>query len=479
MDWVMNIQTKIKKIPQSPGVYFFHNKRGKIIYVGKSAYLRRRISSYFSGREKLAYQKDRMIDEIAKIDFIETDSEINALFLESELIKRYKPKYNIDWKDDKNYLYARITIKDKFPTIELVRTPADDKSRYFGPFVDSGALKKVLKMIRKVFPYSTCRPDTGKACFWYHIGLCPGVCVGRIRPEDYKKNIRNIIAFFEGKNEKIIAGLKKQMGTLSGNKEFEKAASLRDKIRSLERIKSTDVFGKTEEERIKSDVALAELVKNLNLEKIPRKIECYDVSNIMGTAATGSMTIFFDGIPKKDHYRRFKIKLVKGIDDYAMISEILLRRFSLSDKKDDSAFEILPDLIIIDGGKGQVSAAKSVLEKYGLEIPLIGIAKRLEEIIEIKDGKFNTKRLRADSPALHLLQRIRDEAHRFAITYHHGLRGKGLAHSVLDEIPGIGEETKKVILKEFGSLDEIKKAREHTVAKIVGPKKAKVIKKYL
>ncbi len=358
----------------------------------------------------------------------------------------------------------------------------DDKALYFGPFVDAGNLKSSLKILRKIFPYRTCRRLPKKPCLQYHIKHCPAPCIRDISPEEYRNIIKQIILFFKGKHKRLLLNIKKQMQKAAKSQQFEKAALLRDRIYNLEHLEKMIVFGKIEALDLKSEKALLQLKKKLALSKIPHRIECYDISNIAGKEASGSMIVFIRGIPAKQEYRKFKIREVSGIDDYAMMEEVLARRFRKIKKEKTNIF---PDLVIVDGGKGQLTSAYKVLTKYNLKTSAIGLAKRKEEIykikkdvkikdftkLKIKSPKFEKIILPKDSQSLHLLQRIRDEAHRFAIIYHRQLMSKKTKKSVLDEIYGLGPKRKKILLSHFGSVGKIKEASLEELTSVVKNKK--------
>lgn len=412
---------QLTSLPNVPGVYLFRDKKGKILYIGKATSIRKRVLSYFRDRPILIPRLEKMLSQIAKIDFIQTGSEVEALLLESNLIKRQKPKYNVEWKDDKNYLYIKIEgIKEKFPRVLTVRKPQDDKAHYFGPFTDSSAVRKTLGFLRRVFPYRTCKEFPKHPCLLYHIKRCPAPCIGAITKSDYQKIIRQITLFLKGKQKKVLSQLKKEMERLAEEKKFEQAAKIRDRISALEHIKKVSVIREIEKERAEND--LWELVNFLQiyypgLYLHPSfRIECFDVSNISGTAGTGSMIVFIDGKQITDEYRRFAIKTVFRIDDVACMKEVLKRRFAHKDEW------LLPDLIILDGGKGQLKAAKEAQKESCLSIPYLALAKKEEEIY--LPQRLKPIKLPKDSPALLFLQRIRDEAHRFARAYHIKLRSK-------------------------------------------------------
>lgn len=508
------VQEKLKELPKNPGVYIYRNDAKKIIYVGKAVNLKNRVLSYFRNKD-LDIKTQALVENIDDLEWIICETEIEALILESELIKRYRPKYNIDWKDDKNYSYIKVT-NEEYPTIIVVRQIIDDKATYIGPFVDAGAVRLALKTLRKVFPYCTCGLPSDKVCLYYHLKLCPGHGPKYISPKDYKKNIDGLLSYIKGDKEKVKNQLKKQMNEYAKNHEFEKAAEVRNRIMALSKIKFQSIFEENDE--IKADKALSGLQKILNLNGLPERIECYDISNISGKLAVGSMVVFKHGIPSKDDYRRFEIKTVKQIDDFAMHREVQKRRFSnllssLSSletnqgarRKVDKSFSQIPDLIVIDGGKGQLSSALEIIKPLKIQTKVIGLAKRLEEIyffeplppssprkrgsrtdeegdisgLNKRTDKFKCITLPENSESKFLLQRIRDEAHRFAITYHRNLRSKEIRKSGLDKIEGIGPVTKKKLINCFGSVDKIKKATIEELERVVNKKIAAKIKEEL
>ncbi|MFA5197054.1 MAG: excinuclease ABC subunit UvrC [Patescibacteria group bacterium] len=471
-----NIVQKIRNLPKDPGVYIYRDINRRVIYVGKAINLKNRVNTYFKGKN-LDPKTAKLVENIDNLEYIVCGSEIEALLLESELIKRYKPKYNIDWKDDKNYCYIKIT-KDDYPKIFVMRQLSDTKSQYFGPFVDVKAVKNSLKVLRKIFPYCTCGLSPDKVCLYYHLGLCNGHGQKYISSLEYQKTVNNLIAFLSGKKEKIMKDMRKEMLNLSRQQEYEKAAVMRNRLLSLDKIKLMHILESQRD--LNLDKALSGIKKMLGLSKIPERIECYDISNISGKFAVGSMIVFEKGVPKKKDYRRFEIKNVKQINDFAMLQEVLHRRFIANRKGNDQSFKSTPDLIIIDGGKGQLSAVKKELKTMGIAVITIGLAKKKEEIfyLDQKDHFYKIETTK-DTEVRFLLQRIRDEAHRFAITYHRNLRSKVLTESVLDTIVGIGPISKRLLVKNFGTIKNIKEAKEEDIAKIVGPKIAAKIKKEL
>ncbi len=413
------MKISLTELPQSSGVYLFKNYSGQIIYVGKAVNLKSRVSSYF--QKNIQTEKTRLlVSEIKSLEFIKVDSEIDALLLEAKLIKKYQPIFNSQLKDDKDYLYILIT-KEEFPAVITGRKQDLRKAGdYFGPFPSANAARTTLKTLRRIIPFRiNCRPNSGRACLGFHIGLCPGVCAGNISKKDYKKIIGRVKKFLNGDSSKLIKDLESEVKNYSANLEFEKASEIQHKINAIKHI--TKPVESVEKYLTGPDVLeakyqkqLEDLTTKLDLKEIPNRIECYDISNISGSNSTGSMVVLINGQISKGDYRRFKIKTVTGINDPAMMKEVLTRRFNNKWP--------LPDLVIVDGGKTQLSAGVSALTELNLQIPIVGLAKKLEEIYI--PGRLNTVSFSKNSPALFLVQRIRDEAHRFAITYHRYLRSK-------------------------------------------------------
>ncbi len=517
----MDVKREVKKLPASPGVYIYRNSRGRIIYIGKAISIRHRVSQYFQDARGLDDKTRRLVPEIAKIEYIKTGSEVEALILEAELIKRYKPKFNIQWKDDKNYVYIKITAED-YPQVSLVRQIVDDKARYIGPFVSAGAVRGLLRYVRRIFMFRHCENMPQKVCLQYSIGNCTGPCQKYITKAEYNKNIRRMIKLFQGKTKEIEREFSREMKQAAKNEDFEKAAMYRNRLMWLKKIKTIELDKEdfdSGQARMTRDKGLIGLRDALDLGSVPKRIECYDISNIFGKAAVGSMVVFIDGLPDKAHYRRFEIKTVDKISDTDMIKEVLSRRFRkftdsgqarMTKQRDssrslsvfgglrmtgkdsvDKSFTQVPDLIIIDGGKGQLSVAEKALNEYSLHLNLVSLAKRREEIFKKdygqarmtrvgkQNGNFQKITLPEGSESLYLVQRIRDEAHRFAITYHRSKRGKEMEASNLDAISGIGPKTKKKLLRNFGSLENIRKASKEDLAEIVGGKLAQKIKEKL
>lgn len=485
------LQQKLNNLPKEPGVYFYKDAKGKIIYIGKAAILKNRVSSYFQNSRGHDTKTQLLIADIADLDWITVDSEVEALFLESEFIKRYRPKYNIDLKDDKHWIYIRIPMKDEFPVVAFVRRPMDDSADYFGPFTSTDAVRRAMKQLRKVFPYVTHAIMPPRGCLHYHIGLCPGPEEDAITSIDYKRSLRQLMLYFRGEKTKLITQLEKEMQRAARKNNFEEAAYKRDQLRNLKALGQQMVFGDKEAFDLTRDGALVGLADQLQLKGLPRRIECYDISHLQGTDNVASMVVFSDGVANRDEYRRFKMRLA-GNDDFAHMREVIRRRFDGKNLTDWPK----PDLIIIDGGKGQLSAALQAMAEKGITIPAIGLAKREEEIIRLTNTiesrapestllgasshpQYETIALPHSSHVLQLLQRIRDEAHRFAVTYHSLLRSKRQTQSVLDGIPGVGPATRKKLIRTFGSASGVRQADQTELIKAVGTKRAKDIRMHL
>ncbi|EQB86503.1 excinuclease ABC subunit C [Clostridium punense] len=594
---MFDFEFHLKNLPDNPGVYLMRNSLGEVIYVGKAKNLKNRVRQYFQSSKNHSEKVKAMVKNISEFEYIVTDSEIEALILECNLIKKYSPRYNILLKDDKYFPFIKITVNEEFPRVIVTRNHGKDGARYFGPYTDANAVYTVYDLIKKIFPLRTCRrvikeegPRT-RPCLNYHINLCKAPCYGLISREEYGKIVNDIIDLLTGKDKEITDKLKKEMEEASENLDFEKAASLRDKLLAIEKINEKqkiisgnfenedfiaiaqdekdsciqifflrdgkmvgredfilDDTGSENPENVVSDfiksfyggtafvpkhiyvthcedveileqwltmkkdykvwiktpqkgekrkvldmvqknanhalemfkikhkinkelhnIALTELTEALNLDEIPSRIEAYDISNIMGMDSVGTMVVFQDGVSKNSDYRRFKIKTVEGANDYESMREILYRRFrhGLEEvekiKSNEIAlsagkFSVFPDLIMMDGGRGQVNVALEVLQDLNINIPVCGM---------VKDDKHKTRGLIYDnievpiklgSQCMHLVTRIQDEVHRFAITYHRTLRDKRTLYSILEEIPKIGEKRRRELLKKFGSIENIKNA---------------------
>ena len=603
------VADKLKTVPTKPGVYLYHDARGTIIYVGKAINLRNRVRSYFHASVDLSGKTGRLVTEIADLEWIITETELEALVLEANLIKKHRPRFNILLKDDKRYPYIKVEWQNDFPKVLTVRKMEQDGARYFGPYTNAGAVYATLDTLRRIFPYLTCdRVITGtdrRACLYYDIKLCGAPCIGAVSREEYRATLDRLCAFLEGKADQVVADITQKMEAASEAMQFERAGEYRDQLRAIRHIverqrvvsttgKDQDVvafardekrgdacvqvffirqgkligreyfilegadsedtrdilssflkqfYGEAatvppeillqveiEEARIieqwlkqkrgahvlldvpregqpadlvkmaadnaaetlaalqaqwladehKNEQALKELADGIGLDAPPARVECFDISNTQGTNTVASMVVFVKGIPRKSDYRKFNIKTVDGPNDFESMREVLTRRLrryfdakgeegkSAPGKKKDESFAVLPDLLIVDGGKGQLGVAVEVLKSFDLfgQVPVCGLAKQQEEIF--LPGRSHSILLPRRSQGLFLIQRIRDEAHRFAITAHRSRRGKvGLA-SQLDTIPGVGPTRRRTLLKRFGSLDAIRAASVDDIAAVPG-----------
>ena len=486
------ITARLSELPKSPGVYFHKDGQGDIIYIGKAARLNARVRQYFQKSRYRDPKTDALVAEIADIEWAETETEIDALFLEAELIRRYQPKYNILLRDDKSLTYVRISYNDEHPTVVLTRRPLDDGARYFGPYFSAQTLKRALRYLRKAFPYST---HTGampkRACLQVQLGLCPGLESGHMSLSEYRDNLKHLMQYLRGQRKAIIRELEAEMKAAAAAQDFERAAQLRNKKQVLERLGQQIVFSDKESLDMSKDRGLVGLASIFQLAGIPARIEGYDISHMQGTDTVASMVVFVRGIPDKSAYRKFKMRL-PGNDDYLHMKEVIRRRFAPSKQKTWGR----PSLCIIDGGKGQLTAALDGRDERGRNEPMIALAKRLEQIVIdrhrsnvvideavvrdmggfIDSGEvFVVIELPRRSDVITLLQRIRDESHRFAVSYHSVLKRQRTTTSQLDAIAGIGPATKKKLLKEFGSFRAVSRAEEPELAAVVGPAKAALI----
>lgn len=579
-DFHDTLQSKLDHLPDQPGCYLFRNAKKEILYVGKAAVLADRVRSYFQKGSEQTPKTSLLVSEIADLETIVTRSELEALILESNLIKRHRPRFNIVLRDDKQYPYLRLPIKEAFPRLSIVRRVQKDGALYYGPYTPAGALRETLKVIRKAFPLATCEIEidgkADRACLEFEIKRCMAPCTGNQSRDDYHVIVKQVRQFLEGRDRELLDGLRQTMEAAAEREEFEEAARIRDRLFSIERtlekqritqVSTTDqdvvglarqgtaadlqllfvrgglLIGRkdffwpqsddsSDEELVRSAIeqfynkegqppkellvptdlsdaplieqwlsdtrgdavrllapergtkhqlvllaeenaaaaiadhlrnealdrqATAELKRLLRLDIAPRRIEGFDISNIMGNQSVASLVVWEDGHAKKADYRKFRIQTVEGANDFASMQEAVTRRYGTTE---DLA---KPDLILIDGGLGQLSAAIEGLKQVGQEqIPIIGLAKARGEKDEriFLPGRKNPIVLRPTSPATHLVQRIRDEAHRFAVTYHRNLRGKALLSSELDQIAGIGKIRRRRLLKQFGSLQQVAAATD-------------------
>ena len=493
------IRQKLGTVPHKPGVYLHKDRFGTVIYVGKARDLRKRVSQYFQASRRMGWDLkfNALVEAIHDFDVHVVRSEPEALLLESKLIKEFKPRFNVSLRDDKHYLMLKVNLNDPIPRFTLTRIKQDDGARYFGPFPDSGALRNTLALARRQFHLRGCRPLTPtdrdyKHCLYGHLKYCTAPCIANVTHEQYLAQVNAACDFIGGQCETMQEQLEGEMKKASAKQDFERAAQLRDLIRDLKYMaKKTEKFPRVPYSlplSINPVNDLAELAKVLDLPAPPVRIEGFDISNISGTFAVASLVSFKNGRPDRVNYRRFKIKTVVGQDDFASIAEVVRRRYSRLKREaandeirmtndeanmpdSNSSFVIrhssFPDLILIDGGKGQLGMACAELKKLGLEkIPVIGLAKEFEEIY--RPGESQPLRLGLDHPAVKLLQRVRDECHRVANSYNAELRLKKISESILDEFPNIGEKRKAALLKKFGSVQQLRLASVEKIAEVSG-----------
>jgi excinuclease ABC subunit C len=598
------LQSALAKLPDRPGVYLMKDERGDVVYVGKAQSLRNRVRSYWQKGNTGPLEGHRIravIDRIVDVEVTQTDSVSEALLLEMNLIKRYRPRFNVRLKDDKSYPYIKVTLGDDFPRVERTRKLVNDGSRYFGPYGSASSVDESMNLVRRLFPFRTCTiaiRDGERAlqrpCLLYHIKRCQGPCIEAISREAYRADIEQVELFLEGRQESLVKALGRDMLAAADRLDFERAAVARDKIRAIERTMESqkmaafartelDLLGMARQDNqaaiqlfvirdgqmigrdvflldavkeaaddevltsfleqyytragsipreiyipsatLETDVlegfladrrggpvhlrvpqrgerrelmalatrnatetlareqarwladqgktlaALEELAEALGLPGPPLRIECYDISNFQGSESVGSMVVFEDGKPRSGEYRRFRIKSVTGPNDFASHQEVLRRRFRTVRTGEEGSEEerrwAMPDLVILDGGKGQVSAGKETLDELGLhDLPLAGLAKEREELF--LPDRADPIILPPTSPALYLVQRLRDEAHRFAIIYHRGLRARRTVRSAFDDLPGVGPKRKRELLKVFGSIKRVREAPVEQIAAVPG-----------
>ncbi len=588
---MFDIQEELKKLPAKPGVYIMHDEKDTIIYVGKAISLKNRVRQYFQSSRNLGIKKEQMVQQIARFEYIITDSELEALVLECNLIKEHRPKYNTMLKDDKSYPFIKVTVNEEYPRVLFARQMKKDKSKYFGPYTSAGAVKDSLELIRKLYHVRTCNrnlpKDIGKErpCLYYHIKQCKAPCQGYISKEEYRRQIEGVLDFLNGDYKKLLKELEEKMLQASEELRFEDAAEYRDLMQNIEKIgerqkitgsqgEDKDVIamaadeedavvqvffirdGKmigrdhfylkiaadstssqvllnfvkqfyagtpfipkelmlqeeieetavleewltkkrgqkvhirvpkkgTKEKLVELAARNAQMVLSQDREKLKReegrtigamkeicqlleldditRVESYDISNISGFESVGSMVVYEKGKPKRNDYRKFKIKSVKGPDDYASMEEVLTRRFQRGlreqgDSEETGGFSQFPDLILMDGGKGQVHIAENVLENLGVSIPVCGMVK--DDNHRTRGLYYHDREIPIDhsTEGFKLITRIQDEVHRFAIEYHRLLRSKGQIHSVLDDIEGIGPARRKALMKQFKSIEAIREA---------------------
>ncbi|MBU4201300.1 MAG: excinuclease ABC subunit UvrC [Verrucomicrobia bacterium] len=494
-----NIKTKLRELPAKPGCYIMRNRYGRIIYVGKAASLRQRVRSYF--HKATLHSADAklrgLIKSIADFDIIVVHSEADAVLTESRLIKDYRPRYNSLLKDDKRFPLLSADLNQPFPRFKLCRFQRPDDALYFGPYTNSRAARVTLEFIGKRFGLRKCfplvpGPADHKHCINDIVRFCAAPCVGKVTPAEYRDRVNEACAFLRGERPAILNEVETVMNEAAQSLNFEKAAAWRDTLHGLRTaIRERARVARTPVSRRADGLTGVQALHDvLRLSHLPRLIEAYDISSISGTLAVGSLVAAVDGIPHPDRYRHFRIKTPNVKDDAGMMAEIIRRRFSRLKQERGTP----PDLVLVDGGAIQLQAARNELEALGFDaLPAIGLAKRLEEIYAPSLQKINggtpwngdqrvqVLRLPSDSPALKIFQALRDEAHRFALTYHRRLRARRIRESVLDDIPGIGANRKQMLLKQFGSVSRLAQAPESELAALpgIGKKMARTIKQAL
>ena len=481
------IRAKLGDLPHKPGIYLMKDRLGTVIYVGKARDLRKRVSQYFHPSRRMGWDvKFRaLVDAICDFDVHTVKGEAEALLLESRLIKQYKPRYNVSFRDDKRYLMLKVNLKDPIPRFGLTRLKIDDGARYFGPFPSSTALRRTLDLARHKFDLRGCKPLTPgendyKHCLYGHLEVCSAPCVGKVTREQYRMQVENACAFLDGHCAEMAGELEAAMQKAAEAQDYERAAKLRDQIDALrDTTRKTTRYHRLPNElplAIDPERDLALLAEELGLASPPARIEGFDISNISGTFMVASMVVFRNGRPANGDYRRYKMKNVQTQDDFACMAEAVGRRYTRLKKEKRP----MPDLIVIDGGKGQLSSAVGELEQLGLgKVPIIGLAKEFEEIYFPNQNE--PLRLGLDNNALKLLQRVRDESHRFANTFNAELRLKKISESVLDDFPGIGASRKARLLKHFGSVAKLREATAEEIGAVpgFGAKTAAALREYL
>jgi excinuclease ABC subunit C len=491
------LKAKLRDVPHQPGVYIMKDRLGSIIYVGKAIDLKRRVSSYFvpSGKNRASLKTRALMDSIHDFEFHIVRNDEESLILEGKLIKDYRPRYNVAFKDDKRFLHARVRLTDPIPRFSYIRSKKEDNARYFGPFPHSSALIETINWLNRRLGLRVCRAANPgekdyKHCNADIIRNCSAPCIGRISPENYMEKIEEACLILEGKGKKALFDeLDDEMQAAAEALDFEKAATFRDIIKKTLTPTRQFARGRGVPTTVKPTEDLADLAEALGLDAPPRVMECFDISNVSSNHIVASMVRFTNGHPDNQNYRRYRIRTVSGQDDFASMAEVVFRRYSrilrentseenehsqesLIDvqrrlAKDGKAKIILPDLIIVDGGKGQLSSALKQLRALGLqEVPIIGLAKQREEVFF--PGRSEPLLIPHDRGALKLLQRIRDEAHRFANGYNELLYRRRMKESALDDCPGMSPRRKALLLEKFGSVARIRKASVKDIAKIPG-----------
>lgn len=462
------LRERLKSVPERPGCYFMRDRRGVIIYVGKAKNLRKRVRSYFRPRANHSPKVRSMVNTVADVEWMVVKNEAEALLTESNLIKKYKPHFNILMRDDKRYLALRADPSVEFPYFTACRIVRDDGAYYFGPFPSAPIVRTAKDFVEKHWGLRECKAvnpneESHKHCMADVIRYCTAPCKGCITSEAYKKRFEEACAFLRGDRPQVLQDLKERMKEVASKGEYEKAAALRDTIAALTQMTKSHFVRKSPSmKRDDAKRGLEEIASALGLEKIPHVIECVDISNLFGTHNVASLVVAIDGVPDKRYYRHFKIETFEGADDPRAMAEVIRRRYGPDSTL--TAKSPKADLLICDGGITQLRSVRSTLAELGVcDIPTVGLAERMEEIV--RDDGNPSLMLPRDSDGLMVVTRLRDEAHRFAITYHRNLREKAIRESVLDEISGIGPAKKIALLKKFNSIYGIARAEVDDIAK--------------
>ncbi len=475
-----DVMPKVRDLPHKPGVYLFKDRFNRVIYVGKARDLHKRVSQYFHpSRQYRADPKTQaLLESIWDLEAHTVKSEPESLLLEGKLIKEYRPRYNISFRDDKRFLLVKVNLNDPFPRFQLSRVKKDDGARYFGPFPHAGSLRKTLTLLRRKFHIRTCLPEIPgevdfRHCLQHIIKNCSAPCVNKITRAGYLAQVKQACDFLDGASGEMLAEFKAEMEKAAERLDFERAAEIRNLLNDLKKTtRPTKRFARQFNTTVKPGEDMVALQEALELDQPLRIIECFDISNISTTHKVASMVCFRDGKPDRDDYRRYRIKGVEGQDDFASMAEVVRRRYS----RVLSEGIRRPSLIVVDGGKGQLSSACRELKALGLDdLPIIGLAKEREEIF--RPGISLPLVIDHSSGAIRLLQRIRDEAHRFANGYHQILMKRRVSESILDDCPGVSENRKKLLLRHFGSIDKLRVATAEEIRAIegIGPKLAETL----
>jgi len=475
-----DVMPKVRDLPHKPGVYLFKDRFNRVIYVGKARDLQKRVSQYFHPARRLRADRktQALLESVWDLETHTVKSEPESLLLEGKLIKEYRPRYNISFRDDKKFLLVKINLNDPFPRFQLTRLRVDDGCRYFGPFAHAGSLRKTLSLIRRKFNLHTCRADIPgendfRHCLQHIIKNCSAPCVNKITRAAYLARVKQACDFLDGASGEMLADLRQQMEAAAAKLDFERAAELRNLLDDLKKTtRPTKRFARQFVTTVQPTEDMLALQAALGIPEPPNIIECFDISNISTTHKVASMVCFRGGKPDRENYRRYRIKTVEGQDDFASMAEVVQRRYSRVLTEGIRR----PSLIVVDGGKGQLSSAGRELEKLGLsDLPIIGLAKEREEIF--RPGHRDPLVIDHASGAIRLLQRIRDEAHRFANGYHQLLMKQRMNESILDECPGVSENRKRLLLRHFNSIDRLRVATAAQICEIegIGPKLAETL----